>query len=62
LGITGHAGEHGPIRWPESRSFHLPTQDCDLVAEDHDLDGELVAIPAEKPDQLEDSDGGEVAE
>jgi hypothetical protein len=32
------------------------------VAEDHDLNGELVAISAKKPDQPDDSDEGEVAE
>jgi hypothetical protein len=32
------------------------------MAEDHDLNGEFVAISAEKPDQVEDSDEREVAE
>ncbi len=59
---AGQARQKSTIRRSERRPFHLTAQHRDLVAQDNDLDGELVAIEPAKSDELKDSEEGEVAE
>jgi hypothetical protein len=56
----GQAGEQSAIRWSERRPLHLTAEHRHLVAEDDDLDGQFVAIAAEKSDELKDSEKSEV--
>ena len=53
------ACEEGTIRWSQSRAGHLPSEDCHLVSEHDDLNGQIRVIG---PLQAEDLDGPEEGE
>jgi hypothetical protein len=50
------SGEQCPIGWAERRPRYLATQDCDLVAEDDDLDGQVRSVAALQSEEGEGPD------
>jgi hypothetical protein len=59
---TAEAGEESTIRWSERGALHLPPEHGHFMAQDDNLDSQVVAIAAEKSDELEESEEREVAE
>src|SRR5450759_1221934 len=51
-----------PVRWPQSRTLDLTTQDRDLVSEHDDLDRQFVLFAPAKPEQLEYPNEGHIEE
>ena len=51
-------GEHSPISRPQSRTFHLPAQEGNLVAKHDDFDGQLLLAAPREPDLLKQTDEG----
>ena len=47
--------QHRSIRRLERRSIDLASEDCHLVAQDHDLDREIRISAANESDELEDA-------
>jgi hypothetical protein len=45
----------GTVGWFEHRTVDLAPEDCYLVAQHDDLDGEVFVTAAHEPDQLEDT-------
>jgi hypothetical protein len=56
------SSEYRSIRWLQRRTRHLATQDCNLVAEHDDLDGQFLWLATYKTAQLEQTDKGDVQE
>ena len=48
-------GQHRSIRRFQRRSLDLASEDCHLVAQDHDLDREIRISAANESDELEDA-------
>jgi hypothetical protein len=47
--------QHRPIRLLQRRSIDLASKDCHLMAQHHDLDGELKVLATDQSDQLKDA-------
>jgi hypothetical protein len=52
---SAQSSENCPIRWLQSRTGHLSTQDGNLVAERHDFDGQVLLLTPRQTDQLKDA-------
>jgi hypothetical protein len=59
---SAEAGKERTIRWSQSRSGHLPSEDCHLVAEHDDFDRQLLIAPTQEPEQLKHADKGKIEE
>jgi hypothetical protein len=59
---SAQPGEHGPVGPTKSGPRHLAPQDSKLVAQYDDLDGQVLLPPPRQPDQLEDTNEGQVQE
>jgi hypothetical protein len=56
----GQSSEHCSIRWLQGRTRHLSAQDCELVTEHDDLDGQVLLLTTREADQLKNADEGNV--
>jgi hypothetical protein len=53
-------GEHGSVRPTKSRPRHLAAQNCNLVTQYDDLDGQVLLPAPKDSDQLEHTNKGQV--